>query len=169
VSAIVYRWDGEVMVPLARFHNRCNAVFTVGELYPLDVHEDRSIVSHRHYFCEINEAWKNLPEMVAERYPSSEHLRKYALIQTGYRDERSIACSSKAEAQRVAAFIKPMDDYAVVVVREAVVSVLTAKSQSIRAMGAKEFQASKQAVLDQLASMIGVTPGALEQHAGRAA
>jgi hypothetical protein len=74
-----------------------------------------------------------------EEFPTAEVLRKKMLIRAGYADERSIVCASKAEAQRVAAFVKPMDEYAVVTVREAVVRVYTAQSQSIKAMGAKPF------------------------------
>ena len=81
-------------------------------------------------------------------------MRKWALIRTGFRDERSIVCASKAEAERVAAFVKPMDDFAIVIAHEASVLVYTAKSQSMKAMGAKEFQRSKEAVLDYCQGMI---------------
>src|SRR3546814_8478118 len=115
------------MVPLTpRLADR---YYVVGETYSLVPQEDRSAVSHRHYFVSLHDAWTNLPEDAAERFQTSEHLRKWALIRAGYRDERSIVCASKAEAQRLAAFIKPMDDYAVVLVSEAVVKVCTAKSQ----------------------------------------
>jgi hypothetical protein len=40
-----------------------------------------------------------------------------------------------------------MDEYAIVTVREAVVTVYTAKSQSMRAMGRETFQKSKDDVL----------------------
>ena len=57
----------------------------------------------------------------------------------------------------MASFIKPIDDYAVVIARDAAVIEYTAQSQSKKAMGADAFQASKQKVLDVLAEMIGVT------------
>lgn len=158
-------WDGEAFVPLARFAKVADRHYVVGETYPLVVEEGRSGVSHRHYFASLTEAWKNLPETQAERFPTSEHLRKFALIHCGYADERSIACHSSAEAERVAAFVKPMDDFAVVVTNTTVVKVFTAKSQSTKAMGAKDFQRSKQAVLDYVAGMIGVTPEALSSNA----
>lgn len=132
------------------------------ELYSPE--EARSKKSHDHYFVLVEEAWANLPEYEADRYPTSEHLRKAALIRAGYRDERSIVCASKAEAERVAAFIKPIDDYAIVIPREAVVTVYTAQSQSKKAMGAKAFQESKEAVLGVLAQMIGVEPVTLAQQ-----
>lgn len=162
-----FSWDGENFVP--RVPRLADKHYVVGLSYRLVPHEERSMRSHRFYFASVNEAWKNLPEDMADRFPTADHLRKYALIKSGYRDERSIVCSSKAEALRVGAFIRPMDEYAVVVVRDAVVTVYEAKSQSMRAMGKKTFGASKEAVLDTVASMIGTTPGTLTANAGAAA
>lgn len=155
-APITFAWDGEAMRPLPRFAQAADREYVIGETYNLAEVQDRSSATHRHYFALINEAWMNLPDLLAERFPSAEHLRKYALIKAGYRDERSIPCSSRAEAQRVGSFVKPMDDYAVVVIFEATVTVYTAKSQSVRAMGKADFQASKEAVLGVLADMIGV-------------
>ena len=92
-------------------------------------------------------------------------------IKCGYADERSIVCSSKAEAQRVAAFIRPMDSFALVTVHElsALVRVYTAQSQSMKAMGKRQFQESKTAVLDYVAGLIGTSAEALAKNAGRAA
>src|SRR3990167_2600442 len=108
-----FTWDGDAMLPLWRFKKLCDKEFVVGQSYPLTVQEERSANSHRHYFASVASAWRNLPEDVAEQYPTSEHLRKWALIKCGYADQRSIPLASKAEALRVAAFIKPMDDYAI--------------------------------------------------------
>lgn len=152
------QWDGEAMVPARGFAALANKQFVVGEVYTLgEVDPTRSMASHRHYFAAVYDAWLNLPEGDGERFPTADHLRKYALIRAGYRDERSIVCGSKAEAVRVGAFVKPMDDHAVVAVSEAVVRVYTAKSQSPRAMGRKVFQESKDAVLAILAEMIDVS------------
>ncbi len=164
-APITFVWEGDAMVPLARFHKLCDKQFAVGAEYPLVVEEQRSHASHSHYFAALTEAWRNLREDVAENFPTVERLRKYALIKAGFADERSIVCSSKAEAQRVAAFIKPMDEYAIVVVREATIKVYTAQSQSMRAMGKKDFQASKDAVLDVVARMVGVTTEELRHNA----
>ena len=154
---ILVEWDGDVFVPRARFKRRCDEELTVHEIYRMEISEARSRQSHNHYFACIHDAWLNLPEDQADRFPSEEHLRKWALVKAGYRDERSVVCASKAEAQQVAAFIRPMDDHAVVVVRDAVVIAYTAKSQSVRAMGKKEFGESKKAVLDVLAQLLGTT------------
>ena len=155
-----FRWDGEAMVPASAFWTRkANEEFVVGEYYKLVEHHDRSGSSHRHFFATVNEAHGNLPDELLEQYPTTEHLRKKALVWKGYRDERTIVAASGAEAQRLAAFVKPMDDFAVVTVKDALVRVWTAKSQSTKAMGAKDFQASKQDVLDFIDDLLGVERG----------
>ena len=168
-APLLCEWTGEALKPLGRYASEADKSLVVGERYRIAEHQERSLKSHNHFFASICEAWNNLPESLAERFDTPEKLRKYALIRCGYADQRQIVCASKAEAQRVAAFIRPMDEYAVVTVSEAVVAVYTAQSQSVRAMGNKAFQESKTKVLDYIASLVGVTPGALEQNAGRAA
>lgn len=166
---VLFTWDGESMVAQRRFQTVCDKQFVVGEVYPMIVQEPRSQASHNHYFASIETAWLNLPEDIAANFPNSEHLRKYALIKSGFADERSIVCASKAEAQRVAAFIKPMDHYAIVMVSEATIKVYTAQSQSNKAMGKKVFQGSKDAVLDVIARLVGTDRHELRQNAGQAA
>lgn len=156
-APLPFRWTGEAMEPLRNYARRADEQFVVGQTYVLALQEDRSAATHRHYFACINEVWKNLPEGLERQFPTAEHLRKMALILTGYRDEREIVCASKAEAQRVAAFVRPMDGYALVTVTGATVRVFTAKSQSVKAMGKAEFQASKDAVLERLADVLQVT------------
>ncbi|MBK5958055.1 hypothetical protein CCR97_07970 [Rhodoplanes elegans] len=163
------RWDGDGFVVLNSFRKRADQDFVVGEVYNLEVVEQRSAKSHRFYFAALTEAWRNLPEHMADQFPNPEALRKWALIKAGYCDERSIVCASKAEAHRVAAFVGPMDEFAVVTVSEAVVSVYTAKSQSMRAMGGKVFNESKQRVLDIVSGLIGTTSVALTSQAENAA
>lgn len=162
-----FRWTGTEMVPLVP---RVAADrFTPGEAYFLEPWEPASQASRGHYFASLKTGWENLPEQLAERFPTPEHLRKYLLIRAGYRDERTIVAASNAQAQRIAGFVRPMDEFAVVTVREATVIVYTAKSQSARAMGKAAFQRSKSDVLDALAALIGVERQALDQNAGQAA
>lgn len=166
---LAYQWTGETMAPVGRFAAEADRHFVIGERYVLVEHEHRSAASHRHFFACVNEAWANLPEHMAERLPTPDHLRKYALIKAGFRDVRSISCASRAEALRIAGFIRPMDEFAVVKAEGAVVFVATAQSQNMRAMGRERFQQSKEAVLGVLAEMIGVQPPALLANAARAA
>lgn len=162
-APVLYRWDGDAMIPAApRFAKQCDKQFVVGLTYTLVPHEQRSSVSHRHYFAAIQGAWENLPEVHAGRFRTSEHLRKWALVQSKFCDERTIVAPSKADALRIAAFVQSIDEYAVVLVRGNIVAHYTAKSQSLRAMDKKEFQESKQAVLDICANLIGVDVATLQ-------
>lgn len=166
-APLPFRWTGEAMAPMRR--KAADATFVVGQIYRLEAVEERSAASHNHYFAAIAEGWRNLPEIEMERFPSPDFLRKWCLIKAGYRDERTLVCSSKAEAQRIAAFVKPMDEFAVVTVSESVVRVWTAKSQSMRAMGKADFQKSKDDVLSLIAAMIGVSPDQLQREGAKAA
>jgi hypothetical protein len=153
---IAARWDGATFVPLIRFRNLCDENYVVGEIYSLEPLEQRSMKSHSHYFAALTEMWRSLPDDVAIRFPTVESLRKWALIHEGFADSKEIVATSKAEAQRIAAFTRGLNDHAVVSVREHVVRVFTAKSQSLKAMGAQDFKRSKDSVLEYVASMIGV-------------
>ena len=77
-----YAWDGESMFP--RVPRLADKHFVVGLSYRLVPHEERSMAQHRYYFASINEAWKNLPEDLAERFATPDQLRKFALIKAGY-------------------------------------------------------------------------------------
>ena len=160
-----YEGEGEFQPATPYWGQRADKSYVVGEVYRLITHEERSQASHNHYFATIQNGFDNLPDSMRDQFPTAEHLRKKLLIRAGYADERSIVCASKAEAHRMAAFIRPSDEYAIVSVREAVVRVFTAQSQSMKAMGAKRFQESKQSVLDQLDDLLGVERGATARAA----
>jgi hypothetical protein len=155
MSPLLYTWTGDSFEILPRFQKEADKRFTVGERYLLEHVEERSARSHKHYFACVNQGWVNLPEAVAERFPTADHLRRFALIKAGFYDHRSIVASSKAEAVRLAAFVRPMDEFCIVTVSESVVNVFTAQSQSQRAMGKEVFQKSKEAVLAVISDMIG--------------
>ena len=164
-APISFHWDGESMVPLKRFQRLCDKQFVVGEVYPLAVNEERSRATHNHYFASLHDAWLNLPEAVASDFPTEDHLRKYALIKAGFCDKREAVFSSVDDALHAAAIVKPADEYAIVEVSGQILRVYTAKSQSMRAMGKADFQASKEAVLEVVSGMVGVSP----EELGRAA
>ncbi len=162
---VICSWDGEAFRPVTQYHARqADKLFVVGENYALVEHHERSDRSHAHFFAQLHDMWMSLPEAVSPEFPTAEHLRKHALIRCGYADKRTIACASAAEARRVAAFVKPLDEYAIVSVDAATVTVWTAQSQSHRAMGKKAFQESKDATLGWVANLIGVD----QQQAGAA-
>ena len=61
----------------------------------------------------------------------------------------------------MAAFIREIDEFSYVTIEGATVTHLTAQSQSMKAMGKKRFEESKQAILEYIADLIGVEPGVL--------
>ena len=162
-----FQWDGKAMVPV--MGGVAKRQFETGETYLLEVRGERSSASHRYYFASLKEGWENLPDHLAAQFPSPEHLRAHLLIRTDYYNVRTITCSSRSEARRVASFVKPLDDYALVTTKDAIVNVFTARSQSTKAMAKKEFGESKTAVLDALSALIGVTTTELQANAGQAA
>lgn len=166
---VALMWDGERFTPLPQFRRICDKQFVVGEIYPMTVEERRSSASHRHFFAAVHDAWMNLPEKYADRFPTDDHLRRWVLIHTGYADERAVVCDTVADAVRLAALARGLDGFAVIVVKKNIVQIFTAKSQSIRTMKSDDFKASKKAVLDYLSGMIGVTPGELNKSAERGA
>lgn len=159
----VFVGDGFTVLPrhlhLARQH------YGEGEIVPLIAHEERSERSHRHYFAIIKDVWENLPEDRAVQFPTPEHLRAWALIKAGYCNSQDVVCATKAEALRWAPVMAAARPYSVVIPREGVVTIYTAKSQSHRAMPKGEFQKSKDAVLGILSELIAVEPAVLEQRA----
>lgn len=168
-APLIYHWDGECMKPLGHFAKAADKFFVIGQNYRLEIVQPRSVESHRHYFAVLNEAWANLPEVHAGRWATVDHLRKWALVQAGYRHETTYVAHSKAEAVRFAAFMRSLDDYAVVTVEGNCVHHCRAKSQSMAEMSRKEFGESKQAVLEVVAKLIGVSSDDLARNAGRAA
>jgi tRNA U34 2-thiouridine synthase MnmA/TrmU len=165
-----FRWTGDGFEPIGRFKKLADETFVVGQLYRLVEHQDRSQVSHSHFFAVMNEAWQQLPEHLAERFPDPDSLRKYALCRTGYAEIDTVVCPSKAMAVTLMKQIARRYDYAAIDRQDGTsVMFFTALSQSHRAMGAKKFQESKQSCLDFVASLIGVGADELAKQAGRAA
>jgi hypothetical protein len=153
-------------VPTPRFVAAFREKFVDDATYWLSVEPERSEKTHDHQFAWIGEAWKTLPDDKAAAFPNSDVLRKHALIMTGWCDVRDYPCASKAEALRLAATLRgEISEYVVVIVRAAVVRVCRAKSQSRKAMGAADFQASKNDLLRWISDLLGVEPETLARAA----
>jgi hypothetical protein len=169
-TPVEFEWtDDGTMRPLPRFAKTCDKQFVVGERYNLEVIEERSSATHRHYFACVHDAWLNLPHEIAERFPNQERLRRWALIKTGFANEQSMVCETVVDAARFASMLGRMNEDAVVVCRGRTIKIFTAKSQSMRSMDKAEFAASKTAVLDLLAEMVGTSSAELQASAGQAA
>lgn len=137
-----------------------------GEVHGWQMVEARSMKSHDHFFACIHEAWKNLPEDLAEEFPSPDHLRKWALIKAGFCTSWTMACNSIGEATQLVELVKRLDRFAVVSPPiNATVTVYTADSQRRDAMGRKAFQEAKEKALHIVSELIGTDITTLKQEA----
>lgn len=171
-TPITYYCTGEALVPLRRFDNRFKSEFEKGKRYQMEEIEQRSGKSHRHFFASVAEAWSNLPEEYAQEFASPEHLRKYALIKTGWHDVAYFPFASKEEAMRYVTYHRARDEFAIVTINDNVVTIYTAKSQKSRGkdrMSNEDFQASKNDVLDYVWNLCGVDRETGERETGQAA
>lgn len=167
---IIVTWNGDAFVPgRGYWAGKCNERFAVGHRYAFEEVLERSSNTHRHYFAAVHEGWKNLPEIWAQEFKTSEHLRKHCLIKAGFCDMQVLLCDTEDDALRFATFMQASAGYDVVVATDFTVTRCTAHSQSYRAMKKDEFQRSKVAVLDLIAEMIGTSRDALEANAEAAA
>lgn len=156
---IPMRWTGENLTPVQGFVRVADEHYVIGDVYRVLTQDERSEVSHKHEFAWLREAWKSLPDALRMEYPSSEHLRKRGLIETGFCTMQDYVCGSKAEAKRWADNLRrELDEYALIVASETVVRVFRAKSQSRAAMGAADFQASKTALIEWVSALLETSP-----------
>ncbi|MGR3479966.1 hypothetical protein [Salipiger marinus] len=158
-------FNGSALVPDGNFATAAlNDRLGAGEVVFVDLDPERSAKSHKHAFAFVRTAWLNLPDQLkdAPYAGSPDHLRKHALIATGFRNVEMMPCDTAARAECAAQMMgriaRNLDGYAVTVVDGRVAYCLTAESQSLKAMGGRRFQDSKQAILDWLADLLGVAP-----------
>lgn len=168
MTPLLYRYEGEgVFHPTSAFTARkADDVYVVGANYRLAEWQDRSDKTHNHQFAYVHEAWRSLPEKYAAKpwAQSPEHLRKFALIRCKFCNTDTYVCASKAEAERWARNLRPLDEYSIVTVQGTTVYRFTAESQAKRSMGAKRFQEAKQAIIEFLEDLLDVERGTLEKQ-----
>ena len=162
-------WTGASFVPENADMRYCQHWFGAGEVFVLDPEQERDMNSHRHYFAQLKEVWRNLPERLEKKYPTEDIFRKKLLVECGYFHLEEIVCDTARDAVTVASFMAPLDPSTTIVVRGRCIAKYTAQSQSVAAMGKREFQKSKWDVLDLAASLIKVTTKQLEKAAGKSA
>lgn len=175
---ITYQWteiitqDGEVkhvMEPLGQFKPSAEELFVQGELYDLDEYQERNAESHKHYFSCINEIHRNLPEDMKQRFPTPRRMRQWALVMAGYSHESHFYGDSHEDALYVAADFFRINSnihtFAIIVVEGRNVTRATAKSQSYKSMGRKEFMASKRDTLAYLSKRLNMDLVEVERQA----
>lgn len=163
---ILMEWTDEgVFRPVgARAVMEADKYFVCKTRYRMVEYQDRSIKSHNHYFSRVAELWSNLSEADAERWPTPDHLRRYALIKCGFFDSSTLVLRSNAEAVLAAQWSKPVDEFSIFTAKDCTCTRYTAKSQSMRAMGKEVFQDSKTKVLEWIEDHIGVPHEAPKQQ-----
>jgi hypothetical protein len=164
---VFLKWDGDVFVPEPSFKAYCDREYCIGEVYPMLPVEERSQSSHNHYFAALAEGFNNLSEENAKHFPTVEHLRHWALVQSGYAEETEFSLTTTKEARKLAAELRKINIYAVMSIRDTVLKIWTAESQSMAAMKKQRFEESKRAVLDLVAGMARTTPAQLNREAHR--
>ncbi len=166
---VVCTWDGVVLTPTPRYARAAARQFEPGAEYPLQIVESRNMRFHNKYFAAIHEGWTQLPERIAQRFPTSEHLRHWLLIQVGEAVEKEYDLQTSDDARLLAMCVRTESPFARVRVVGPRVIVNRANSQALGSMSAAEFNDSAEKVLDLLAQMIGVPRGKLVKEAGRSA
>lgn len=150
---------GGSLLPVGDIARQKLASMPEGQRVTVELDWSRSRASHNHHFAEVEAYWQSIPErhMGQPWAASADHLRKHCLIATGYCDTYQVDAGSNAAALRIIPHLQAAEvgkhGYAIVQVSGPVIRVWTPRSQSMRAMGNKDFQASKQAVLDHLETM----------------
>lgn len=162
------------MVPAVRYRKVAGEQYAQGEEYPLIVLEPRDRKSHNHFFAAVSDAFDNLPEGIAARFPTADHLRRWVLVETNWFDEKEFDCPDEKFAKRLALFVRTEDEYARVIVHRPdpenprdkwKVIVRRAMSQDFASMGKEAFQKSKWDVLHYLEEIIGLAKGSLMKNA----
>lgn len=159
------RWNGSSFEPQYAAQEWCQKSLAPFEHVTLTVYQARTQRSHNHQFAWLTDAIENMPERYQSEpwAQSEEHLRKYALIRTGFFDCQTIAVGSEDEAERWAPVLQQIDSYSIVVSTGDVVYRYTAQSQKMKVMGKEKFQRSKTAILNFVAGLIGVHPEELSK------
>lgn len=137
----------------------------VGDVKAWQAVEHRSSETHRHFFAVVNEAWKNLPEELADDFPNPETLRKWALIKAGFCSETRIVCANNSEAMTLAAKAKAMDKFSLIAIDGKAVTIWTADSQRRDAMGRQQFQEAKERAIDIISTLLGTDAATLKEAA----
>lgn len=168
---IEFRWDAEAlaMFPVTHMAALARRQYAHGHIYRLEVREDRSSKSQAHYFATLKDIHGNLSPDLLEEYPTTEHLRKRALIKLGYRIEKNYVCDTVSHAIHLMNVLQDDDEYSVVIQKGKVVRKYTAMSQSVHDMDRALFGESKTRVLDLAAELVGSSRKDAERNGSKGA
>jgi hypothetical protein len=165
--------DGEAhrakaMVPAPKYKRIAEKQYAENASYVLSEVEERNMRFHDLYFATLHEYFVNIPEKIQARWTSEKHFRQFCLCETGHYHEKEFDLQTADQAKRFAKFCRREEaDYMQISVHDKKVIARWAKSQAVKAMGAEEFKASVDAVLDLAAQFVGVAPGKMVRESLR--
>ena len=116
----------------------------------------------KRFFAMLRDVWANLKDDMRRRFPSSETLRKHALIAVGHCDVMTVVAGSKAAAPGIAAALASKDRYCIIDIRGDVLTVYTARSMSRRGLLKPQFLDVSQKVFDWIYLQTGIDPALSE-------
>ncbi len=118
------------------------------------------------FFAALRDCHASLKPEQRERFPTSETLRKQALIAVGWCDVATVIAGSKKAAPGIAAYLRMRDPYCIIKDSGTeVLTVLTARSMARRALPKKEFLDVSEKVFDWIYQTTGVDLNQWEQAA----
>ena len=159
------RWSGTAFEPVNDFvGKKADHQFVVGQIYLVTGEHEQSALSRAHQFAWLHEAWLSLPDAVSARFIDEDHLRKHALISGGFASTTVIDCATNAEAKRWMKILTSEDPYCIVKIEGTSLMRFIARSQSPRSMGSKEFQRSKDSVLQYVSNLLEARPQDVEKQ-----
>lgn len=134
---------------------------TAGDLVCLTEDNSRSMKQHRWLFALVRKAFDTLPMDQVLRFPSEEHLRKYALIKAGWCDINTQSFSTPEMAKLAAKAFKiganittDGRNFTMTVVRDDTVMYVTPRSISLRACKGAEWESACQGVVNYLCELL---------------
>lgn len=144
---VMWNPERKVFHPHGRSLAQCESL-DPATWYNMLLEGDWSVESHNHYFARLNELYLNLPESVAGRFKNIDHFRAWCLVHEGFANEQCQLFETPSAAQIAAKAIARFAPYSVVDVSGSVLRIWTAKSQARGRMSKREFESSKQKVLE---------------------
>ena len=84
----------------------------------------------RRFFAQLRDVHANLPGHLRQRWPSTETLRKHALIAAGHCDVMTVAAGSKAAVEPLMKAFQAMDGYSIVEPTGTILTIYRARSMS---------------------------------------
>lgn len=112
----------------------------------------------RRFFAAIRDSFHNLSDEDRKRFPSSEVLRKTALINAGWCSALTVVAGSKSAVMSIESALKALDRYCIIDVRGDVLTVYRARSVSRKSLPRKEFVDVAQKAFDWIYRTTGVDP-----------